>query len=244
MFVGYDHVVGQRQPAGRRCDCAWRSRERRYARRRVPRALGRHLRGPSLACRPVGQLSRLLAARRRCIRRAFARRQSLAAFRPSLPAQGGWSRCRRRSISSSDGRVDYDRLCLMTLRTENGLARPLRAGRGHAAAAQMGSHAGRRQAMSNGHVGANPASTWSPARLRRRAFEQRWQRRDPTTSSRSCGTSNLHSPAIRCRVRRSRLRVVSTRCSSSPQRIVRLETGRRVRIDYARAMVRRPLALV
>ena len=44
-----------------------------------------------------------------------------------------------------DGRVDYDRLCLMNLRTETRPPRALRAGRGHPAAAQMGAHPGRRR---------------------------------------------------------------------------------------------------
>ena len=44
-----------------------------------------------------------------------------------------------------DGRVDYDRLCLMNIRTDARTCRAVRAGCGHPAAAQMGAHPGRRR---------------------------------------------------------------------------------------------------
>ena len=92
VFVGYDHVVGKGLRTGRRDHRKRAARQHHDDRRRVSRVLGRHFRGASLVGRSLGNLSRVLAARWRCLRRALPRSQSVAALRPFLRAPGGSSK--------------------------------------------------------------------------------------------------------------------------------------------------------
>ena len=69
-----------------------------------PRTLGRHLQGASLAFGPGRFLSRLLAARRRCGRRAFAWRSTSGSISPMYSAPARSPRSRRPWTSSKDGR--------------------------------------------------------------------------------------------------------------------------------------------
>ncbi len=107
--VGYNHVVGQNTVLAEAALAGRRARPHRDHLGAHPRALGRHLQGPSLARRAASQLSRLFRPRRRGGGRAFPRHQYLAAFRPSRrrrpgggglrhPRHGGRERLRLRPL--------------------------------------------------------------------------------------------------------------------------------------------------
>ena len=92
----------------------------RNPRRRVPRALGRHLRGASLARRPVGQLSRLSGSAA-AAPPASTRTPPISGSISPIGAARAVVEVDATLDFVRDGRVDYDRLCLLNMRTENGL---------------------------------------------------------------------------------------------------------------------------